>query len=218
MSDTVLPLCTFGNAFYLRFFIHENVVLDLGEHFPKQTWRNRYDIAGPNKIQPLTVPVIGRKGQKIASGEVIIDFRNNWMKQHLQSIRTAYGSSPFFEHYFELLIPLFNDPPELLADFNLSALHWTLEQLGLSPSFEISKTYIPAVEKKTDWRNVFKPSAFLSMNITAGAYLQVFSDRFGFRPHCSVLDLLFNLGPEATGVIRNFPEHPSQNTILGPSK
>lgn len=218
MLQPILPLCTFGNAFYFQFFSRGKVLIDLGEHFPKQTWRNRYDIAGPNKVLSLTVPVLGGRGQKIKSGEVKIDYRNNWNIQHLKSIRTAYGSSPFFEHYYDLLLPLYTSPPELLSAFNLNALYWVFGQLGFNAEIEISRTYITAEQTQQDLRSVFKPAAFQSLQIPAHSYLQVFSDRFGFRPHCSVLDLLFNLGPAAAGVIRNFPDHPLQNTNLDPSK
>ncbi len=211
----ILPLCAFGNDLYMHLLLTHEAIMDLGEHFPKQTWRNRYDLAGPNGIHPLTIPVVSRKGQKVPTAEVQIDHKTNWRDQHLKSIRAAYGSAPFFEHYMDSLAELYTDETPLLCNWNKAALHWILKQLKTEAELESSEKYVDPKPQYCDMRQWFKPSAFGKLQADCPAYLQVFTDRFGFRPHCSVLDALFNLGPDAALWLRNIRFDASQITNLG---
>lgn len=210
----ILPLCPFGNVFFCYHLLREKVILDLGENYPKQTWRNRYDVPGPNGMLNLTIPVIGTKGNKIPSGEICIDNRQSWADQHRKTLRAAFGSSPFFEHYAPAVEDVLSQQYELLADFNLATLKLIQQWLSLSVESQISKTWIEPTPGHLDMRPYFKPVHFKALHFETNDYIQVFADRFTFAPNCSILDVIFNLGPEAVNYLQQCRFEESQITIL----
>ena len=99
-QKTVFSTALLPNIDYLTAFIHaKNILIEKHETYKKQSYRNRYSIAGPNGIQALTVPVDknGRRNCPIA--DLKISYDNNWLKLHWKSWETAYNSSPFFLYY-----------------------------------------------------------------------------------------------------------------------
>jgi len=197
IATPVLPACAFGNLFYFWFFQQPGVIIDIGEHYPKQTWRNRYDIAAANGLLSLTIPVIGLKGKKVPVKNIEIDHSENWALQHMKTLTSAYQSAPFFEYYSNDLKTLLEQAPKDLASFNIASVQLVMKWLQLDTQLEISENYIPPESASMDLRPVMKPSKFPSDIIEIPPYFQVFSDKHPFHNNCSALDLVFNLGPEA---------------------
>jgi hypothetical protein len=214
----ILPLCAFGNIFYYTLLLRHNCVIDLFENYPKQTWRNRYDVINAHGLQTLTIPVLGQKGRKISTAEIKIDNRLPWQRTHLRTIQAAYGSSPFYEHYIEVIEPLFSKEYELLSDFNRDSLTLILSELNLQNTIQFSNEYINASEGETDLRPYFKPSKFSQINFNEISYVQTFADRMGFIPNLSILDMLFNTGPESARLIKQHETETAHFTIFDPQK
>jgi len=171
----------------------ETVLLEMKEPFRKMTWRNRYRIATANGSLLLSIPVVGGRTLKTPMNEVLIDYRQDWQKQHWRSLFSAYGRAPFFEYYGPALERLLMLRPERLIDFNLAALEWITKELRLSIIFsEANKDQEPALDLL---QQTFDEQ---ESNIR---YTQVFEDRHGFIPNLSILDLLMNEGPAATGLL-----------------
>jgi hypothetical protein len=164
--------------------MNEGLVLDVHEHYEKQTPRNRFVILGVNGPQTLTVPVEGQKGQKIMTRDIRIA-NHDWRKMHLTTIRSAYGRSAYFEFYFDEIEAIFLKRQEFLVDFNTDVLEW-LRSKKLQITREQSTEYIPYAQKEL----VVIPEL-----PNPPSYLQVFSDRFPFVSGMSCIDLLMNLGP-----------------------
>ncbi len=161
-------------------------------------------ILSSNKPLPLIIPV--KKGRsKTQARRVEIDHSTRWQRVHKASLESAYRSAPYFDHYFEHFIPFFNDPHPLLFDLNLKVtqkvfqlLQWNPEKLLLLS--ELNK--IP--ENIADFRGAIRPKKNTGQHLPGiqdVPYPQVFSDRFGFIPGLSILDLLFNTGPEASQIL-----------------
>ena len=194
----ILPLCCFPSAVWLNLANHSAIV-DVGENYVKQSFRNRFDIAGVNGKITLTIPVEGQNGNKVPFREIKIA-RGTWQKQHLRSVRAAYGRSPYFEHFYPELEPLFLNPPELLETFNLEVLKW-ISLCGYKPLHQYSSSYIDAGSYDRDFRNKFEPT---SQWPGLPEYLQVFSDRHPYMDHLSSIDLMMNLGPALDDYLRSF--------------
>ena len=188
---TILPACVFPSVEWMVHFVKsESVRIEAHEFYLKKTYRNRYDIMGPNGTQTLSIPVHGSKGNKCPVNEIKID-QGKWQREHWNALTTAYNSSPFFEHYKDDLQPLFESPPELLIEFFEKGLKTILTLLGLPGQISYTPNYW---EEKTnvDFRNKVRGKR----TFDEIQYPQIFEDRFGFVDNLSVLDLLFNSGPE----------------------
>lgn len=188
----VLPSCPFPSIYWFNQLTNkEEVWIDSSENYPKQTYRNRYDILGPNGRQSLTLPVHRPSGVKTPIGEIQISY-GSWVNTHLGAIRSAYGKAAFFDHFIDEIASLYTRRPALLIDFNLQSLQ--IIQRVIAPQIKVAYTSEWLDFKENDVRLHFEPS-FVAPNFKA--YPQVFSDRFPFQNNLSVLDLVFNMGPKS---------------------
>lgn len=168
-------------------------LLEKEEHFPKQTFRNRATIYSPNGSLDLIVPVIrgAKVHTKIKDVKISNDF--NWQRLHWKSLESCYRNSAYFEYYEDEFAKFYHQKFDFLFDYNLELLQWLFKQLKTTASFEVTNEYheIPA-ELDFRGRTLFKkPEGEFK------PYFQVFDDREGFKPNLSIVDLLFNQGPQA---------------------
>ena len=167
--------------------------LEKFEHFPKQTYRNRATIASPNGSLDLVVPVV--RGAKLHTPykDVKISYEDRWQRLHWLSMQTCYRSSAYFEFYEDGLAPFYEKRYEYLFDYNYDVLTWLFKQLKLSSDLTVTAQY--ETDVKVDYRNVMTKKQV--PNVQTKPYFQVFSDRNEFIPNLSIVDLLFNQGPQA---------------------
>lgn len=178
------------------------VVIDPNEHFIKQTYRSRCSILSVNGTQTLSIPV--NKKNHLAVKDVKISYTEDWQRVHWGAIVSAYGKSAFFEFYRDELEPIFKQQPEFLFDWNMQALKLINSLISISPSIEIADTFIEVGSEPLDFREVITPKkefAHPHVELSLPSYFQAFSDRHPFTTNLSVLDLLFNLGPESKGYL-----------------
>lgn len=190
----IFPLFYFGPVSYFsEVFAQKDYRFEVFENFKKQTYRNRCYIQGANGKLRLAIPIEHDGGRVMK--DIRISDAENWRKEHLKSLISAYKSSPFFEFYEDDLTPLFEKKEKFLIDFNIQTISFLAQKLKFEVDFQLTTAYNEKTEGK-DFRNEFnskqEPDAGLFPK-----YIQVFDDRFGFMPDLSVLDLLFNLGPGA---------------------
>lgn len=181
-------------------------VVDIGEHYERQSHRTRTVILGANGPQALDVHITRRSGERMPMRTVGLSYAEPWHARHLHAIRSAYGQTPWFIHYIDDLGKLLRHRHERLADLDLATLRMALGWLGLKPELVVEETYVEpvAVEERKLWnlRHTLHPKRPLPAGVPAvGPYAQVFGDRHGFRPHLSILDLVMNHGPRAREVL-----------------
>lgn len=158
----------------------EPVFIEAHENFQKQTVRTRCRIATANGVQTLSVPVNGSGSIR----DIHISDHNNWRHLHWQALSSAYGSSPFFEYYADDIAPFFEKKWDSLFDYNLEITCKMCELLDLRKEIQLTDSY--------------QGSAIdLQQKVDSKPYYQVFQSRHGFLPNLSILDLLFNMGPES---------------------
>ncbi len=197
----ILPLAYLPSVqWFAVYFNADKILIERYDSFTKQTFRNRTRILSPNGVQTLIVPVLdGRSNKKIPYRNVRIDYSHKWISKHLNSIKTAYGSAPFFEFYFEPISQIIKQKIERLYDLNLALLERIFAMLDCEVKFSFTKHFMSDDEVKNngfeDFRFLINKKASIAAQLPK--YPQVFEDKFGFSQNLSILDLLFNLGPES---------------------
>ena len=168
-------------------------LLEKFEHLPKQTYRNRATIASPNGSLDLVVPVV--KGAKVHTPykDVKISYDSKWQRLHWLSLQTCYRSSAYFEFYEDGLAPFYEKKYDFLFDYNYEMLTWLFKQLKISAAIVTTNSYEDV--SANDFRSAMTKKEIPV--IQTKPYFQVFSDRNEFIPNLSIVDLLFNQGPQA---------------------
>ncbi|NBX38501.1 MAG: hypothetical protein EBR54_03680 [Flavobacteriia bacterium] len=194
----LFPTAYFPSIHYLKALCHsqEPVEIEVHEHWIKQTIRNRCEILGASGIQPLTVPICHEKGKQ-AMNDLRVDDSKNWRKTHWKSLVTAYGRSPYFEHYaLEIEACIFAET-DLLVEINFGILRTFKNLWDLPTTWKASDAFLPYFQQDhrlTNW---------LDKAVYHEAYYQVFQQQGTpiFNP--SALDLLCCEGPIGRRIILN---------------
>ncbi len=175
-------------------------IIEQHDHFVKQTYRNRCVIATANGTQTLTVPIERYDGTKCPMRDIRISDHGNWRHLHWNALVSAYGETPFFEFYADDLRPFFEKRHTFLFDLNLDIMHTMCQLLDVRPQVTLSDQYIvlPSEDDAVvDFREAIRPKHPLpDADFNPTPYYQVRAQRHGFLPNLSILDLLFNEGPE----------------------
>jgi hypothetical protein len=191
----LLPISYLGPVeYYAAILQSEEIFIETKEHFIKQSFRNRCIIMGANGTQTLTIPKERKSSDKTLISDISISNQDNWQKLHWQSIVSAYNSSPFFEFYKDELLPFYNTENDNLFDFNLKLSKAILRLLQVEKELNFTSEF----QKECNGLD-FRSSEFILKN--QEEYQQVFCEKYSFVPNLSILDVLFNLGPETTSYL-----------------
>lgn len=153
--------------------------------------------------------------------EVRIDYSVDWVHTHQAAISSAYGSSAYFEYYRDGLFALLESKEPRLYTLNRMLIDWLLDRLHLPACVTDSRTFLPpaspdrfagrqsvpardggiaSMDEVRDLRERIHPKK-APCYVCRKPYYQIFSDRYGFVDGLSVLDLLFNEGPDSLAVL-----------------
>jgi hypothetical protein len=144
----------------------------------------------------LIVPITKPQGNHTLTRDVGISYREPWREQQWKTLLSAYSSSPFFSYYADILYPLFESREINLLRHNQAILQTLSSLIRIVPPSGLTKDYIKEPLKLSDYRKKFSPKNKLRI-VEFPRYPQVFEHKYGFMPDLSILDLLFNVGPEA---------------------
>lgn len=174
--------------------IHQKQILFASNwRYQKQTFRNRTYIYGPNGKLRLVVPIVHDKKNDVRTdGETRIFNQIPWKTIHWRSLCACYRSSPYFEYYEDRLFPLYRSQSSHLFEFNIQLIQTVCDFLN----FELDYQVIEAVKHQhriTEYLLNAKNQTHCSLN----QYHQVFDNKYGFIPNLSIVDLLFNIGPDS---------------------
>ena len=203
--NALLSTTYFGPIqWYQKLYRADEVWIEQHESFQKQTYRNRCVIATTQGTQVLTVPV--RSEERSLINNVRISDHGNWRHLHWNALKSAYGDSPFFMYYEDDLRPFFERRWDYLFDFNEAIREKICELLDIHPNVHYTNAYLPShVGEGTgaglvmsDFRNTINPKhPAPDPDFEPRRYYQVYEAKHGFQPNLSIVDLLFNMGPES---------------------
>jgi hypothetical protein len=174
------------------------------DNYQKQTYRNRMYIYSSNGKQTLTVPVkhthnTGRQLYK----DVLIENDFNWQKQHWRTLQTSYRTSPFFEFYEDEISLLFHEPKKNLFELNLESIQLICDCLQFELTFSFTTNYKKDYEDEELMDLRYLINAKNGLPFSMDSYTQVFEQKYGYLQNLSILDLLFNEGPQALDFLMN---------------
>jgi len=171
------------------------------ENYQKQSYRNRCRFYAADGVQSLSFPIIHEGGtHKLPISDIRIDYSTPWLQQHERAIVSAYRTSAYFEYYQDELFEILESRPERLIDMNMSLLHFFLEKTGVKAEVHMTGSYVREAEGFEDLRETIHPkhpNSILSDLGLEKPYFQVFSRKYGFKSDLSIMDLLFNEGPDS---------------------
>lgn len=192
--STVLPISWWGSIAYFReLAAHSAVELEVWEHFPKQTHRNRLHYVTPQGLQPLTLPIVKANGSKTSVKAIeLVDDKTGRIKSW-RAIVSAYASSPFFDHYEKELSEFFLNPKSTLVEHTTEITCFLLNTWGIDTRLSQNTSFSGAKNLETD---------FYALTDGIESYTQVqFTPEQPFYPNVSALDLLCCLGPLGRNVL-----------------
>lgn len=199
--NTVLSTAYWPNLHYLYYVLNaSSVLIDLQEYYEKQSYRNRCTILSANGPLDLSIPV-HRLHNKCTSASVLLSTETPWRQQHCHAIRSAYGKSPYFDYFAPDIFALYEQPFQVLADFNAAQLTLLLKILRLKKEIVYSSVYVED-QAALDLRQGIHPKIGYETDQTVHSclsqpYYQTFGARYPFCANLSSLDLLFNKGLDA---------------------
>ena len=188
MSDIVLSTAYFPPIEWMAHYVQQNsITLEGHEFYQKQTYRSRALIAGPNGRQILNVPV-KRKVREIQQS--LISYEEDWAKDHIKALESAYSKSPFYEVLMPDIVALLLEKRTMLWELNLGTLELFERWLDVDSKWKLSERF----ELEARVLDLRKLSPKVASTLEYAHYPQVFQEKIGFQNNLSALDLFFNLG------------------------
>lgn len=192
--------------YYTKLYAYERVYVERFDHYMKQTYRNRCVIASASGPLALTIPTEKSDELKCLMKDMRISDHGNWRRVHWNAFVASYRHSPFFDYYADEFHVFFERKYEFLYDFNMDLCRWVCRQIDLQPCMLPTGYYVASPEAADDFRERIhpkKPCQSYDPQFEAKPYYQVFDAQTGFLPNLSIVDLLFNMGPESLLVLRD---------------
>lgn len=188
--------------YYVQLANTEYIVIEKQDSYIKQTYRNRCIIASANGLQTLSIPIRKPNSHKCLMQDICISEFANWQHLHWNAIVSAYSSTPFFQYYEDTFLPFYKRKQKFLYDFNEQLRELICSLLDISPSISYTSVYRKDMgPNELDLRGEIHPKK-ISFIKDFKSYYQVFKNKYGFQPNLSIIDLLFNVGPEALLILK----------------
>ncbi len=198
--STFFSINYLGSVQYWAHLLNDHQpILEQNCFFERQSYRNRCHILGSNGVLTLSIPVVKPVKHHTTTKEALISYDTPWQSNHWKSILSAYKSTPYFEYYADDYEELYRRKFKFLWDFDWTLMEVVCRQLETQGRWTIANHYLTPNEGDLDLRETLHPKKEWQMDCSFNPrpYHQVFAGKFGFTPNLSIIDLVFNKGPES---------------------
>ena len=169
------------------------ITIEKYDHYTKRTYRNRFKVISPNGIQVISIPVKHKMPSKYFK-DIEIAYHNNWVGRLKNTLRTNYGSAPFFTYFADDIFAIFDKKHRYLFELNNELRQYVMELLDMDTDIKYTSGYIHDYnEEIIDLRDKYSPVTTQDTD-SDYHYTQVFEYKYGFIPGMSILDYIFNAG------------------------
>jgi hypothetical protein len=173
----------------------DEVLIEKEENYLKQSYRNRCYILSAHGPQILSVPVYLGSLHKTPTKDIRIDYSKRWQQVHLGAFTASYNASPYFEFYFDSFDKIISQNHVFLLDLNMELTRAVLNILKVKNTISYTTEFKPIDSMENDFRYKIAPKK--ESQYQAKKYIQVFNNVNGFIPGLTILDLIFNMGPDS---------------------
>ena len=153
-----------------------------------------------NGLQTLTVPIVKTNGNHTLTKDIAISYREPWQQIHQRCLEAAYRKTPYFEYFFPYLEKAFSARFDALIELNEFCLKFILKVLKINKEIVYTEDFEP-IASPDDYRVAL--SKWSPEGTSFPKYYQVFADRQPFVSNLSVIDLIFNEGPESINYLNS---------------
>ncbi len=188
--------------YYTKLLSFDKIMVEGFDSYMKQTYRNRCLIVEADGVLSLTIPTEKSDNPKCLMRDVRISDHGHWRRVHWNALEAAYRHSPFFEYYADDFAPFYEHQYTFLWDFNMELCQLVCGLIDIHPDMEATNGYLK--DTQNDYREMIHPKNdyHIDTAFSPAPYYQVFSEKQGFQPNLSIVDLLFNMGPESLIVLQ----------------
>ena len=194
MSLIIHPTYFPNILFFSKILNHKKILFEINDNYIKQSLRNRTSIYHANGILNLSIPVKYSSKKKQKFKDIEICNNTNWQLKHFKSIKFSYHSSPYFEFYENIFEEIFTKKEKFLIDINLKSIQLLFELIECKLEFNFTEKYNKTYNGYENSREISNFN-FSDKSLFFKKYTQVFEAKYGFKENLSMLDLLFNYGP-----------------------
>ena len=181
------------------------VYIEACENYQKQSWRNRCRILAADGPAYLNFPIVHEGSHELPITEIKVDYSTPWVLKTKRAIASAYESSAFFDYYKDDLFSILDSHPETLFELDMRIIRFFLDKTGIAADLRLTDTFQPS-SGVDDYREVLhpkRPNTVLKDLGLEKPYFQVFARKYGFTSDLSIMDLLFNEGPDSICYLKN---------------
>jgi hypothetical protein len=193
--------------------------------YTRHDWRNRNRVKTVHGLKWITVPVRFHRRDEVLIRDVAIDYSQPWSRKHLKTVSIAYAKAEFMGRYYPKFSEILSAGHRRLADLNVALIKWIMGEFDIAVPLRYSWEFNPR-GRKTDrivdileklnadsyllgplGKNYVEEEKFANAHIAleykAYDYAEYPQLHGPFESQVSVIDLLFNCGPDARKYLKS---------------
>lgn len=148
-------------------------------------------IDSPSGTLTLTIPTQKLYIPHPTIADIRISNHGDWRHKHCHALESTYYNSPYFEYYYDQFRAIYYADQQFLYELNEQLITLVTQLLHLDDNSLLAAL-----------NSMEQPESSGQNTECNSEYYQVFSHKHAFIPNLSIVDLLFNQGPESILYLR----------------